>query len=92
MGNPVAVEGLVLVLMDEERAVRAAADTALGRIDPQWHDSEAAQRAAEQIEACLDNRPAWVRAAGLQVLARLRPASAPAASADSPIPWPPSSS
>ena len=66
-----AIEALVLALTDEERAVREAADLALGRIDPNWVCSEAAQRAAPQLEAALNDQRGWVRSAASQVLARL---------------------
>jgi hypothetical protein len=61
-----------MTLTDEERAVRAAAEAALERIDIHWTNSEAAQRAILRMEATLDEQPAWVRAATMQVLAKVR--------------------
>jgi HEAT repeat protein len=74
LGDPVAVESLVLVLVDEERAIRLAAESSLNQLDPSWAQSEAAQRAASRLEASLNDRPAWVRAATMQVVAKLRAA------------------
>jgi hypothetical protein len=55
--------------------VRQTAELALERIDPQWTSSPAALRACEQLQATLNNRPAWVRGSTMQVLARLRAAA-----------------
>jgi hypothetical protein len=63
---------LVFALVDEERAVRGAAESALAQIDSQWAGTETAQRAATQLEASLQDRCAWVRSAAMQVLAKLR--------------------
>jgi HEAT repeat protein len=76
MGEPAAIEGLVLALTDEERAVRHAAEAALGRIDANWASSEAAQRASPQLEASLNDPRGWVRSAAAQVLAKLQIPSA----------------
>jgi len=67
-----AVEELVVALTDEERSVRQAAEAALTQIDPNWVQSDAAQRASTRLEASLNDRPAWVRSAILQALAKLR--------------------
>jgi HEAT repeat protein len=72
IADPGAIEGLVLSLVDEERAIRQAAELSLDQIDPKWPQTEAAQRAGAGLEAALNDKPAWVRAAGLQVLTRLR--------------------
>ncbi len=72
-GDRQAIEGLVHTLIDEDRALRQAAETSLGQIDPNWCQSEAAQSAYEKLENSLNDRPPWVRAAALQVLAKLRP-------------------
>jgi HEAT repeat protein len=71
IGEPAAIEALVLAMTDEERAVRHAAEMALARIDPNWICSEAAQRAAPQLEAALNDQRGWVRSAAAQVLAKL---------------------
>ena len=76
IGEPAAIEGLVLALTDEERAVREAAELALNRIDPNWVSSEAAQRAAPQLEASLSDPRGWVRSAAAQILAKLHVPSA----------------
>ena len=77
VGEPAAIEGLVLALTDEERAVREAADISLRKIDPNWVCSEAAQRTTTQLEAALNDPRGWIRSAAGQVLAKLRaPASA----------------
>jgi hypothetical protein len=67
----VAIEGLVVALVDEERAVRQASERALEQIDRDWPNSEAARRAGAQLEASFATRPAWVRSAISQVLAKL---------------------
>jgi HEAT repeat protein len=72
LGNPLAIEPLVFALIDEERTVRVAAETALEQIDSQWAASEAAQRAAARLEASPNDNCAWVRSATMQVLAKLR--------------------
>ena len=66
-----AVEALVTALVDEERAIRQAAERALNQIDPDWTHSEAAHQAALRLQTSMDSRPAWVRSAISQVLARL---------------------
>ena len=71
IGAPAAIEALVLALTDEERAVRHAAELALGRIDSKWTYSEAAQHARAQLEASLNDQRGWVRSAATQVLAKL---------------------
>lgn len=70
--DPAAVESLVLTLIDDERAIRTAAELALDQVDTQSAHSEAAQRAATRLEASLKDRPAWVRAAAIQVVSKLR--------------------
>jgi HEAT repeat protein len=72
VGNPVAIEKLVLAMTDEERTVRDAAGRALDQIDVNWHATEAAQRAAAQLESSLQDKRAWVCSAAMQVLNRLR--------------------
>jgi HEAT repeat protein len=77
IGEPPAIEGLVLALTDEERAVREAADIPLRQIDPDWMSSEAARRTTTQLEAALNDPRGWIRSAAGQILAKLRgPASA----------------
>jgi len=78
IGEPAAVGALVLALTDEERAVRQAAELALGRLHPNWVCSEAAQRAAPQLEAALNDPRGWVRSAAGQVLAKLQAQAGPA--------------
>ena len=58
IGEPASIEALVLALTDEERAVRQAAELALGRIDANWVYSEAAQRAMPQLEAVAERSSA----------------------------------
>ena len=79
IGSPKAIAGLVMALIDEERAVRQAAEGALGQINIHWTESEAAQQASWRLEAALEDRPAWVRAAVSHVLAKLRGSSSGAA-------------
>jgi len=74
LGCPTAIEALVLALSDEERAVRNAAEFALEKTDRNWMHSEAARRAGKQLETLLHSRPAWVRAAMGNVLAKLQSA------------------
>jgi HEAT repeat protein len=76
MGEPAAIEGLVLALTDEERAVRQTAEAALDRIDANWVASESARQATSQLEASLNDPRGWVRSAAAQVLARLNVTSA----------------
>jgi HEAT repeat protein len=76
IGNPKAIEALVMTLIDEEHSVRQAAEGALGQIDRHWTESELARRASSRLEASLEDRPAWVRSAVSQVLAKLRGSSA----------------
>jgi len=71
IGAPVAIEALVLAMTDEERAVRQAAELALGRIDSNWAYSEAAQHASAQLEASLNDQRGWVRSAAAIVMAKL---------------------
>jgi HEAT repeat protein len=80
-----AIESLVLVLIDDERAIRSAAELSLDQIDPQWSQSEAAQRAAARLKASLNDRPAWVRAAAGQVLAKLRPSTGEVSAQNTPL-------
>jgi hypothetical protein len=54
--------------------VRLAAEHALNQIYPAWAQSEPAQRAIPQLQTLLQQRPAWVRSAILQVLGKLRAA------------------
>jgi HEAT repeat protein len=72
IGHPGAIEALVVAMTDEEKAVREMAELALSQIDRNWHASEGAQRAIAHLEASLADRPAWVRSAINQVLAKLR--------------------
>ena len=73
LGGPLASQALAnTYLPDEERTVRQTAESSLNQIDPNWAQSEVAQRAAAQLEEAMSNRPAWVRAAGSQVIAHLR--------------------
>jgi hypothetical protein len=74
--EPAAIEALVLLMTDEERAVRHAAELALGRIDVNWLCSEAAQRAIPQLEAAQNDQRGWVRSAAAQLLTRLHMSSA----------------
>ena len=76
IGSRNAIEALVMSLIDEERAVRQAAEAALGQIDVHWTESEAAQRASWRLAATLEDRSPWVRSAVTQVLAKLRGSSA----------------
>jgi HEAT repeat protein len=74
--SPEAIEALVVALIDDEHAVRHAAEMALSWIDRNWVKSEAAQRGCAALQNSMNHRPAWVRAAASQVIARLRPESA----------------
>jgi len=74
IADPAAIEGLVLTLSDEEGTIRQTAERSLDLIDPHWDQSEVAQRAGDQLEAALNQRPAWVRAAASQALSRIRAA------------------
>ena len=75
LGYPAAIESLVLALTDDESSVRQAAERSLEQIDVNWTQGDAAQRAGSQLEAALENRPDWVRAAAMQVLRKLRAAA-----------------
>ena len=72
IGDPSTIEALVLALIDEEIAVRQAAGKALDQIAFHWSYSEAAQRAAAQLESSLSDRRAWVHSAARQALVKLR--------------------
>ena len=72
LGSPDAIEGLVAALGDEDKLVREAAEVSLNEIDPDWAHSATAQRAIGQLEASQRDCAPWVRAAIIQVLARLR--------------------
>ena len=67
-----AIEALVLALSDEERPVRTAAELALEKTDPNWTRTEAARRASLQLEQLLLSRPAWVRPAIANLVAKLQ--------------------
>jgi HEAT repeat protein len=70
-----ALEPLVLALADEESSVRVAADHALNQIDSHWPQSEAARQVLGQLETLLGQRPAWVRSAILQTVAKIKAAA-----------------
>ena len=62
------VEALVLALTDEERAVRHAAEMALGLIDPGSGVFGSGATRGPAVEAALNDQRGWVRSAASQVL------------------------
>ena len=64
------------ITLDDELAVRHAADTSLNQIDETWAKSDAAQRACSVLQNSMSERPDWVRASASRIIGRLRPGSA----------------
>jgi HEAT repeat protein len=71
MGNPIAIEGLVVALTDEESRVRTAAELALEKLDKDWVRSDSAKSAVPKLKESLGYRPSWVRSSILQLLDRI---------------------
>lgn len=72
IGDQRAVEWLVTSLADSASTVRHAAASVLNSLDPEWHQSEGAQRAVPVLEPLLQAREYWVRHAASSVLSRVR--------------------
>jgi HEAT repeat protein len=70
--TPASTRGLMLALVDEERSVRVAAESALDQISPDWTRSAEAGEAIELMETRLATRPVWVRGAVMATMSRLR--------------------
>ena len=71
IGEPHALERLVLALADSQSAVRQLAAAALRRIDYQWEKSAAARQAIPLLKAALQSNEYWVRQSASEVLAKL---------------------
>ena len=69
--DPSAIRPLILAIKDPETIVRSAAALALRRLDPQWHQSAAAQEAVPELRAALKNKEYWVRQSAAEVLAQI---------------------
>ena len=72
IGDQGAVEHLVSALADATSSVRNSAAAVLSALDPEWQNSEGAQRAAVVLEPLTQAKEYWVRHAASSVLARLK--------------------
>ncbi len=60
LGDPRAIQPLVLALLDTENTVRNAASSALYKINRRWDDTESAHRALPKIKTALKHNDYWV--------------------------------
>jgi len=81
LGDARAVRNLVLVLADPEADLRQAALGTLGKVDPHWETSEAAQQAVPGLRKALASRDYWVRQAAADALRQINALHRPTASA-----------
>jgi HEAT repeat protein len=56
IGNPSAIESLVVSLADEDEHMRLVAEHALEQINPAWMHTEEAQNARHRLEALFSER------------------------------------
>ena len=66
-----AVEFLVAALTDSQSSIRHAALGVLKRIEPDWPESEAAQRAIPALKTALSSKEYWVRQAAADTLSKI---------------------
>src|SRR5581483_8852164 len=71
IGDPRAIECLVVALTDENDGVRAAAAAALRRLDKEWERSESARKAIPALQQLTKSSEYWIRQAATDTLGKI---------------------